>query len=59
MEFVWGWLKNAEYGREPDIDGDVEHGWRVFVDDWKNTMMEREMTEFAACDVGYTLEVKP
>lgn len=32
--FVAGWLKSAEYGREPDHDGSNERGFRVFTDGW-------------------------
>jgi hypothetical protein len=34
VSFVAGWLRNAEYGREPDHDGDNGKGWRVFTEDW-------------------------
>lgn len=26
-DFVWGWLKRAEYGEEPDTDGSVGKGF--------------------------------
>lgn len=29
VEFVWGWLLNAELGSEPDIDGSCSKGWRI------------------------------
>jgi hypothetical protein len=32
---LWQWLiTEAEYGREPDHDGDNEKGWRVYNEDW-------------------------
>jgi hypothetical protein len=34
-EFAWGWLRNgAEYGRQPDHDGDNKPGFRVYNEDW-------------------------
>lgn len=32
--FVLGWLKRADYGHQPDHDGDNEKGWRAFNEDW-------------------------
>lgn len=35
VEFIDGWLRNgAEYGREPDHDGDNGKGFRVFTEGW-------------------------
>jgi hypothetical protein len=34
VEFVRNWLKRADYGREPDHDGDNGRGFRVFTEDW-------------------------
>jgi hypothetical protein len=31
-QFVLGWLGQADYGSEPDHDGDNDRGWRVFTD---------------------------
>ena len=31
---ITGWLSNAEYGSEPDHDGDNDKGWRMFTDCW-------------------------
>lgn len=28
------WLKHAEYGSEPDHDGDNDRGWRAFCTSW-------------------------
>lgn len=33
-DFVWQWLKEADYGKEPNHDGDNGKGWRVYVDSW-------------------------
>lgn len=33
-QFVSQWLKSADYGREPDHDGDNGKGWRIFTEDW-------------------------
>ena len=32
--FIYGWLSNATYGPEPDIDGDCEEGYRLFTDEY-------------------------
>lgn len=32
--FVSGWLKQADYGTEPDLDGDVGRGWRIYCESW-------------------------
>lgn len=32
--FIEGWLKNVDYGKEPDHDGDNGKGWRLFTEDW-------------------------
>lgn len=29
IEFVWGWLQNADYGPEPDINGSCSKGWKI------------------------------
>ncbi len=34
VEFVWGWLQNANYGPEPDIDGSCSRGWRIKGGSW-------------------------
>lgn len=34
FEFVRSFLKTADYGRQPDHDGDNGKGWRVFVEGW-------------------------
>lgn len=34
VNFVAGWLKRADYGRQPDHDGDNGRGFRVFSDFW-------------------------
>lgn len=31
---IKGWLKDADYGREPDHDGDNGKGWRVYNESW-------------------------
>jgi hypothetical protein len=33
-EFVLGWLAQADYGRQPDHDGDNGKGWRVYNESW-------------------------
>ena len=33
-DFAIGWLANADYGREPDHDGDNGKGWRLYNESW-------------------------
>ena len=33
-DFAIGWLEHADYGREPDHDGDNGKGWRLYCEDW-------------------------
>lgn len=33
-DFAMRWLAEAEYGREPDHDGDNGKGWRAYVEGW-------------------------
>ena len=33
-DFMWHWLSNAPYPVDPDIDGDVSKGWRIYNEDW-------------------------
>lgn len=34
ITFITGWLRQAEFGPEPDHDGDNERGWHAFTDMW-------------------------
>lgn len=34
IQFVWNWLEQADYGRQPDHDGDNGKGWTVHRDGW-------------------------
>lgn len=34
VSFVKAWLKTADYGSEPDHDGDNSKGWTVFNQSW-------------------------
>lgn len=35
IEFVWHWFQTSPpFGPEPDIDGDVRVGWRVYNEAW-------------------------
>lgn len=38
MSFVNGWLNHANYGVQPDHDGDNGKGFRVFVEDWGHVL---------------------
>lgn len=33
-EFALRWLAEADYGRQPDHDGDNGKGWRLYTDSW-------------------------
>lgn len=33
-EFALHWLRECEYGQEPDHDGHNKKGWRLYVKDW-------------------------
>lgn len=33
-DFAFRWLAEADYGREPDHDGDNERGWRLYTEGW-------------------------
>lgn len=33
-DFAAGWLDHAQYGSEPDHDGDNSKGWRLYCDSW-------------------------
>lgn len=34
ITFAADWLTEADYGSEPDHDGDNQRGWRAFTDGW-------------------------
>lgn len=34
VEFAWHWLEQADYGPQPDHDGDNTKGWRVYNEEW-------------------------
>jgi hypothetical protein len=33
-DFAAGWLEHADYGGEPDHDGDNGKGWRLYCESW-------------------------
>lgn len=33
-DFAAGWLEHADYGHEPDHDGDNGKGWRLYCENW-------------------------
>ncbi len=33
-DMAWRWLKEADYGPEPDHDGSNSRGWRIYNEDW-------------------------
>jgi len=34
VEFCWGWLQSANYGNQPDHDGDNHKGFACYCEDW-------------------------
>jgi hypothetical protein len=34
IPLVWNWLEQADYGRQPDHDGDNGKGWTLHRDGW-------------------------
>lgn len=34
VRMITGWLNEQDYGKEPDIDGDCEKGWRLYTEEW-------------------------
>ena len=34
VDLIIAWLQEADFGKEPDHDGDNGKGWRVYVEDW-------------------------
>lgn len=50
LTFYWpqirDWLEKAEYPPEPNIDGTVRRGWRVFNEEWGH--IKNESAAFAA-----------
>lgn len=46
--FVLGWLAHADYGPEPDHDGDNGKGWRLYNEAWGQ--VDGEWQAFAAIE---------
>lgn len=40
IDFVWNWLKTADYEQQPDHDGDNGKGWRIFNEAWGHVKSE-------------------
>ena len=38
IEFAWGWLLQANYPEEPDIDGSAGKGFRLYNEDWGHVL---------------------
>lgn len=52
--FVLGWLKHANYGKKPDLDGDAEAcGWRLYNEAWGH--VNNEWEAFAAIEPRWAL----
>jgi len=45
-DFAAGWLDHADYGPEPDHDGDNEKGWRLYCESWGH--VDNDPSAFAA-----------
>jgi hypothetical protein len=45
-DFAAGWLEHADYGSEPDHDGDNGKGWRLYCEGWGH--VDRDHCAFAA-----------
>ena len=52
-DFAHGWLEHADYGSRPDIDGDSEHGWRLYTENWGH--VGGEWQAFAAVQPAWAL----
>lgn len=50
------WLKLLDYGSEPDIDGSVSKGFRVYNEDWGH--VAREWQAFMAVEPAWLLHGK-
>lgn len=42
ITFVKGWMRTVPYPEEPDIDGSVKRGWRVYNEEWGHVNNEYE-----------------
>lgn len=47
-DFALGWLEHADYGREPDHDGENGKGWRLFHDIWGR--VDNDSSSFVAIE---------
>lgn len=47
-EYVLGWLAQADYGPQPDHDGDNGKGWRLYNEAWGH--VDGEWQAFAAIE---------
>ena len=52
-DFASGWLKYADYGDEPDHDGDNDKGWRLYCEDWGH--IDRDHCAFAAIEPAWAM----
>lgn len=52
-DFAHGWLEHADYGREPDHDGDNGKGWRLYTEDWGH--VGGEWQAFAAVQPAWAM----
>lgn len=54
--FAAGWLDHADYGREPDHDGDNSKGWRLYTEDWGH--VDGEWETFVAVQPKWAMHGK-
>ncbi len=47
-DFAAGWLEHADYGSEPDHDGDNGKGWRLYCEAWGH--VDHDAYAFAAVE---------
>lgn len=52
-DFASGWLDHADYGEEPDIDGTVRAGWRLYCEHWG--IVDNDFAAFAAIQPAWAL----
>lgn len=56
VAFVKAWLDTADYGSEPDIDGESSRGCRVYNEDWGQ--VDHEWQAFAAIEPYWLMHGK-
>lgn len=52
-DFASGWLQHADYGGQPDHDGDNGKGWRLYCENWGQ--IGRDPYAFAAIEPAWAM----